>query len=142
MRSVPREDCAVIVFANDDPLPMAFASLSDAEGYMEAIDVEDGLYRPTATEGAWPGGVYAVDGRLVEARAANNWVELEVTVRQDAAGLRRLLSSVAERGIVAGDPEDPVAIARELLAQQWRSRWPRRPRWLDQRLHGAGPPTI
>ena len=58
------EDSAVFVFANDDPLPMAFDSLASAVGYMEAIDVENGLYSELDLKTGLRGVVYTVDGRL------------------------------------------------------------------------------
>lgn len=134
-------DVAVIVFANDDPLPMAFASLAHAAGYMEAIDVEDGLYSSVG-EGGIRGGVFAVDGRVVDVQSVDGGVVLAVTDRRDDGGLRERLASVAADGLIDSALDDPLGAARELLEQQWASRWPQRPRWLDRRLHGDGPPSV
>lgn len=133
---------ALFVFANDDPLPMAFDSFVAAAGYMEPIDVQDGLYSAFRPQDGLRGGVFAVDGRVLEARVVDGAVELQPTARWDATELRRRLTDAARRGLVAADPNDPVSVARELLQQQWDSRWPQRPRWLDRRLHGDTPPTL
>jgi hypothetical protein len=48
----------------------------------------------------------------------------------------------SERGHLTSDPADLVAVANELLRGQWNSRWPKRPKWLSRRIHGAHPPQI
>lgn len=140
-RAVP-ESCAVLVFANDDPLPMAFESTAAAEGYIETIDVENGLYDQFDARSGLRGALYAVDGRVVNAQVRNGVVALVITSQHDLADLRSRLADAAARDLVTGDPSDPVAVARALLQAQWDSRWPRRPRWLDRRLHGDTPPAI
>jgi hypothetical protein len=117
-------DSAVFVFANDDPLPMAFGSLASAAGYMEAIDVERGLYSSPNPQTGLRGAVYTVDGRLVEASAVNTAVALKITTHRNPAGLEQALRSAAELGLISGDPADPMLVARELLGKQWTSRWP------------------
>lgn len=109
---------------------------------MEAIDVENGLYEQLDSRSGLRGAVYAVDGRVINARVRNGSVALVITSQHDAADLRARLSDAAERGLVTGDPSDPLAVARALLQAQWDSRWPQRPRWLDRRLHGDTPPAI
>jgi hypothetical protein len=136
------DQCAVFVFPNDDPLPMAFESIAAAASYIEAIDVENGLYDKLDPLSGMRGGVYAVDGRVIDARVHDGAVELVVTSKHDAADLRSRLADAAARGLVTGDPNDPVAIARRVLQQQWEARWPQHPRWLDRRLHGDAPPAI
>jgi hypothetical protein len=139
---VVSEGSAVFVLANDDPLPMAFESLASAAGYMEAVDVENGLYSTPDPSTGLSGAVYTVDGRVVEASATNDAVELNITTHHDPAGLQSILQRAAEHGLINGDPADPSNVARELLDKQWNSRWPQRPRWLDRRFHGADPPSI
>jgi hypothetical protein len=136
------DDCAVIMFANDDPLPMAFNSLASAAGYIEVIDVENGLYGDLDVETGIRGAVYAIDGRDVEGRAIDSAVSLVLTPRRDHTGLQQRLLEVAEQGLVTGDPADPAAIAHELLEQRWNARWPKRPRWMNRRLHGDIPPSV
>jgi hypothetical protein len=58
----------VFVLANDDPLPMAFESLASAAGYMEAVEVENGLYS-----------------------TPDDAVELNITTHHDPAGLQHIL---------------------------------------------------
>jgi hypothetical protein len=136
------EDSAVFVFANDDPVPMAFDSLASASGYMEAIDVEHGLYSELDRDTGLRGVVYTIDGRRVDAAAVDNVVELTITTQQDRAGLQQALRRAAQRGLIDSDPADPLLVARELLDKQWDSRWPKRPRWLDRRLHGGDAPSL
>ena len=121
---------------------MAFESIAAAAGYMEAIDVENGVYDKADPLSGMRGGLYAVDGRVIKARVRDGAVELVITSQRDAADLRSRLAEAAARSLVTGDPNDPVAIARALLQQQWEARWPQRPRWLDRRLHGDAPPVI
>jgi hypothetical protein len=140
-RAVP-DRCPVFVFANDDPLPMAFGSTTAAAGYVELIDVENGVYDKIDPLSGRRGAIYAVDGRVIHALVGDGTVELVITSRHDVGDLRSRLAEAAERGLVTGDPNDPVAVARALLQAQWDSRWPRRPRWLDRRLHGDTPPAV
>lgn len=140
-RTVSASD-AVFVFANDDPLPMVFDSLAAAAGYIEAVDVQNGLYSAFRPQDGLRGGVFAVDGRVVDARVVDGVSALRPTARYDATDLRRRLADAARRGLVSADPNDPPSVARELLQQQWDSRWPQRPRWLDRRLHGDTPPAL
>jgi hypothetical protein len=121
---------------------MAFESLASAAGYMEAIDVQNGLYSTPDPGTGLRGAVYTVDGRVVEASAAHDAVALHTTTHYDPAGLQHILQRAAERGLINGDPADPSKVARELLDKQWNSRWPQRPRWLDRRLHGDDPPSF
>jgi hypothetical protein len=119
-----------------------FESLASAAGYMEAIDVENGLYSSLAPRTGLHGAVYTVDGRFVEASAANDAVVLRITSHRDPAGLEQVLRRAAAQGLISSDPADPMMVARELLDQQWSSRWPKRPRWLDRRLHGDDAPSL
>lgn len=122
---------AVFVFG-DDPLPGVFTSLAEAAGDMEAIDVENGEYH----------ALYTLDGRVVRMSTASGGVRLEVTDERNVTDLRRRLREWADRGALASDPDDPVAVANELLQGHWDARWPKRPRWLSRRIHGAGPPEL
>lgn len=140
-RGVP-DRCPVFVFANDDPLPMAFESTSAAASYIELIDVERGIYDEFDLLSGRRGAVYAVDGRVIHVLVSDGAVELVITSQHDIGDLRSRLAEAAGRGLVVGDPNDPLAVARTLLRAQWDSRWPQRPRWLDRRLHGDAPPAI
>ena len=121
---------------------MAFQSTAAAEGYIEAIDVENGLYGERDSRSGLHGAVYAVDGRIIKARVRDGAVALVLTSQRDMAALRSRLADAVKRGLVTGDPCEPVAVGRALLQAQWDSRWPQRPRWLDRRLHGDTPPAI
>jgi hypothetical protein len=123
---------AVFVFS-DDPLPQAFRSLADAEGYMEAIDVENGEYE----------AIYTLDGRVVTAATASDRVVLTVSAERDEDDLDGRLREWAKHAPELGDLlEDRVAVANRLLLDEWAVRWPKRPKWLARRLHGDEPPQI
>jgi hypothetical protein len=47
-----------------------------------------------------------------------------------------------QRGTFVSDPDNPTAVANEILLSQWARRWRRWPRWLDRRLHGTDPPRV
>ncbi|MDA0185308.1 hypothetical protein OJ997_33695 [Solirubrobacter phytolaccae] len=116
---------ALIVFS-DDPLPTVFPSLEYAMGYMEGIDVENGEYT----------AIYTVGGRIVRAEAQGNAVELTITEERDRDDLLARLRAWRD------DIDDPVEYARTYLRREWEGRWPKRPRWLDRRLHGTAPPPL
>jgi hypothetical protein len=122
---------AVFVFG-EDPLPGVFTSMAEAAGDMETLDVENGEYH----------ALYSVDGCRVRVSTASGSVRLEVTDERDVADLRRRLREWAAVGHLASDPDDLVAVANELLRDQWDVRWPKRPGWLSRRVHGAGPPEL
>ena len=124
---VPATPRVVFVFAGVD-LNM-FPSIADAQDWMEAIDVDDGEYTTALTE----------TGRVIRMRTENDAVVLELTDELDAELLQRLLR---EHGQAIGEPGielDPVGFANQSWMFEWEHRWPRRPRWLDKRLHPHGP---
>ena len=122
---------AVFVFDQGGDV-MAFPSVEDAAGYMEAVDVEAGEYP----------ALFALDGRIITATTRNHEVVLTVEDARDEAGLRQRLLEGRQRKRLTSLPDDLVAIANELLRQEWDNRWPKRPRWLVRRLHGEGPHTV
>jgi hypothetical protein len=118
----------VFVFA-DDGLHV-FPSLGAVIAQVEAIDVADGVYE----------AMFTLDGRVIAARTEKNNVSLIVT---DESGLESLFARLREqRHLFESAPEDLRGIANEMLAADWKVRWPRWPSWLDRRLHGDGPPRV
>lgn len=109
---------------------MGCASRRDAEGYVEPIDVENGVW-----EGFW-----AVDGRVFEAAVEGDRVRLRLPDRADEDELDRRLVQAVDALRIAAPVDDRVAVADEMLRREWNARWPRWPRWLDRRLHGSAPP--
>lgn len=117
----------MFVFAGLD-LTM-FPSITDAQNWMEAIDVDQGEYTAALTE----------TGRVIRMRTENEAVVLELTDDLDAEQLRGFLR---EHGQAIGQPGielDPVGFANQSWKIEWDHRWPRWPRWLDKRLHPHGP---
>ena len=121
----------MFVIARDGDVHL-FKTVSAAAGWVEAIDVEDGEYV----------GFYRLDGERLDVSVNDDVVRLEPSGVRDVAELSATLRSLAERNGYTGDDPDPVAVANEVFANEWLNRWPRRPKWLDRRLHGNSPPTI
>lgn len=112
-----------------------YPSVELAAGAIERVDVDAGEYE----------GFFTVEGERFVPRAMDEWnVELRATGSSEPYVLRRLLRDARRKGTArfSSDPDDPVAVANEMLAFQWSRRWPRWPRWLDHRLHGEAPPRI
>jgi hypothetical protein len=117
----------LFVFA-DDGLHV-FRDMGAVVSYVEVPDVEDGVYE----------ALFTVSGEVIEAETAGRHVVLRPTGRTDLAELRRRLKENAHG--FESDPANVDAVAREMLLASWEARWPKRPRWLDRRLHGTEPPT-
>jgi hypothetical protein len=125
-------DKGVFMFAENGL--RAFPTAEDAAAGMEWVDVESGdVYEAFFdTEGQ----------RLMPEQGQRVQVRLVPSGEVDVESLKSLLRR--EHGTFTGDPDDPVAVANEMLATErawrWSRRWPRWPRWLDVRLHGSTPP--
>lgn len=118
----------MFVFA-DDGLNV-FPSLGDLYGWLEAPDVDEGVYE----------AIFSMHGDVIRARTEGMNVILTVTGIVDLDGLERRLR--AHEHEFLSDPADRRAVANEMLRRQWDARWPQRPRWLARRLHGDGPPEV
>jgi hypothetical protein len=81
-----------------------FPTVDDADAYLEAMDVEDGVYE----------AFFTVDGeRLVPHALDEIRVHLEPSGQVDIESLRRLLERErATRTVFGNDPRGPVAVAR------------------------------
>jgi hypothetical protein len=114
-----------LAFDRDD-WAYVIPSASEAGGHLEAVDVELGEYQ-----------VYLLDGRVAEVAVINERVTLRESEQRDLAGLTERLQSLVRRYELASAPDDPVAVANELLRRDWEARpamsWLRR-RW--RRSHG------
>lgn len=120
----------VFVFEVDDV--GVFPSVGDAAGSLEGVDVDNGEFE----------ALFTLDGRIVRAKSRGEVAVLTVTEQRDIAGLKSRLHSYAQNAGLRCSPDDPRAIANEILRRQWEQRWPKRPRWLDERIHGSGPNQI
>lgn len=122
----------VFVFADDGV--QFFRSIDEAAGWVEAIDVEAGVYE----------AFVGLDGERLLPRVVEEFqVVLEPSGSPDPDALVTLLERARDSyGGFTSDPTEPRSVANELLAQVWEMRWPRWPRWLDRRLHGDGPHLV
>jgi len=130
-------DKGVFMFA-DDGLKF-FSTAEDAAADMEWVDVEGGgVYE----------ALFIVGGERLVPHPLNDYlVRLDPSGEVDLESLKSLLRRERdERGTFTGDPDDPKAVANEMLSKKlawrWAHRWPRWPRWLDVRLHGSTPPHV
>jgi hypothetical protein len=100
----------------------ACGSLTEAEEYFEAIDVEDDEYV-----------FFGADGTVVSTSVVDGRVVLTATERRSPGELRRRLRAYLEHPGLTLDPalaEDPAALADVLMERQRASTWPRWPAWL------------
>jgi hypothetical protein len=126
------DDQGVFVFAEDGV--EFFPTVAEAAAYVEAVDVESGVYE----------AFISLDGeRLLPRPVDETSVGLERSGDRDKARLIELLERErAARRTFTSDPTDPVQVANDLLVGDWEARWPKWPRWLDRRLHGEGPTRV
>jgi phage terminase large subunit-like protein len=121
----------VFVFTRDHDM-LIFRSEDAAASWMEAIDVFNGEYE----------AIYDVRGTIIDAEAIepkHGIMALHRTDRSDPEALRRRIQGFLDRTGGHGSADDPQALADEQFRAAWERRWPKRPRWLDQRLHGEPP---
>ena len=114
---------------------MAFGSESEAAGYMEAIDVDDGEYD----------AAYFADGTVLQILAPDGPdgpVVLERTDEHDRDALLGRIRAYQRATGQSADVSDLIAFVNDLRQREWEKRWPRRPRWLARRLHGSGPERL
>ena len=122
---------AVFVFDSDGDLDV-FSSLGAAEGYMEAVDVEDGEY----------GDAFLHDGTVVKMGVDDERVVLTPSAVRDAGRLDRAIDEYQCR--VGADVRSGSALdyANEWFRKEWERRWPKRPVWLARKLHGDQPNQV
>jgi hypothetical protein len=120
----------LLAFDRDD-WAYVIPSASDADGHLEPVDVEGDEYQ-----------VYMLDGRVVEVLVIDGRVALRESEKRDLAGLHERLRALVRRYELASDPDDPVAVANELLRRDWEAgpvvSWLRR---LGRRRHD-GPDMV
>ncbi|MFI5898211.1 hypothetical protein ACIA5D_49840 [Actinoplanes sp. NPDC051513] len=93
-----------------------------AEGYFEAIDVEDDEYV-----------FFGADGTVISPSVRDGRVVLTPTDEKRPGELRMRLRAYLEHPRVAMDPalaDEPVALADLLMEKERASSWPRWPAWL------------
>ena len=121
---------ALFVFDRDNWCS-AFPDVADAAGDLEANDVEADEYV-----------VFDHEGTVFETWVEGFDVHLRPTGERDFAELNGRLRRFLDESKIECAGEDVVAIGNAILRAEWESRWPKRPRWLAERLHGDAPPTL
>ena len=121
---------ALFVFDTDNCCSV-FSNVAEAAGQLEVADVEVGEYV-----------VFDQDGRVCEIWAEGLDVRLRPTDKRDLPQLQERLRRFLDECHITCASEDMTDIGNAILAADWGSRWPKRPRWLATRLHGDAPPTL
>ena len=106
----------------------ASESLAAAEGYFEAIDVENDEYV-----------FFGDDGTVISPSVRDQRVVLTPTDEKRPEELRERLRTFLVQPRVAMDPalaDDPASLADLLIEQEHARRWPRWPGWLRFRRSG------
>lgn len=98
-----------LAFDRDD-WAYVIPSATEGDGHLEAVDVERGEYQ-----------VYLLDGRVAEAAVINGRVTLRESEQRDLADFEERLQSLVRRYGLASAPDDPVAVANELLRRDWEA---------------------
>lgn len=98
----------MLVFTRNGDV-VALRTADEAAADLESIDVLDGEYE----------AILMLDGRIVQAAGqASEPVTLTITDTRDPAGLRERLQRAQHRLRLISDPDDPAAVANELLRVQ------------------------
>ena len=121
-----------VVFLFTELDVLVFPSLTDAEGWMEAIDVAAGEYTAALTD----------TGQIIRMSTKNEEVILELTDETNLPRLKTLLRDHNDQIGQPGADVDPIAFANRSWQLEWETRWPKRPHWLDKLLHPHGPTQV
>lgn len=125
-------ETAVLIFDRDGEA-WAFPRLDDAAESMDSTAVLDGEYE----------AAFTLDGQVVAINGIRNGpVLLEVTQESDELALQEFLRKSQTRMAFTSDPEDPAAVANELIRMEWERRSPHLPKWMRRRLYGDQPPQV
>jgi hypothetical protein len=81
-------------------------------------------------------------GTVFTLSAEGQDVRLSATDDHDEEQLRQRLAAFVTRWQIDVASDDLIEIGNEILREAWNGRWPKRPRWLARRLHGATPPSL
>lgn len=109
-----------------------FGSVAEAEGNLEAADVEADEYVALDQ-----------DGRVFEAEAAEGIdIHFRPTDVWDPQQLLDRLARFTHKWEIECDSDDLIEIGNAILEAAWEDRWPKRPRWLARRMHRSQPPRL
>jgi hypothetical protein len=121
---------AIFVFDRENWCSV-FRDSEQAAAHLETADVETDEY-------------VALDdsGTVFRVWAEGFTVRIEETPERDEAQLHARLQRFVDKWKIDAPSDDVIAIGNAILRDSWDGRWPKRPRWLAERMHGAGPPQI
>lgn len=112
------------------------------------VDVFDSVDRAAGSMEVYDLDCYVIfddSGRRYKPTADGYRVRLRATDEVDYGDLVRRLTIYAQRRgqrFDTSDPGFPKKFAQSEAKWQWEHRSPKRPRWLDRRLHGNRPPDL
>ena len=81
-------------------------------------------------------------GTVFRLSAEGQEVRLAATDQHDEQQLRQRLAAFVTKLQIQSPSDDPIDTGNAILREDWNSRWPKRPRWLANRLHGDAPPKL
>jgi hypothetical protein len=109
-----------------------FSGPEHAEAQLEAADVDANEYV-----------AFDEGGTLFRVSTTGLDVHVAATPERDEDQLRARLNRFLDKWHVeAPTTDDVIVIGNAILRDDWHRRWPKHPRWLARRLHGATPPTL
>ena len=108
-----------------------FRSADEAAAQLEVADVEADEYV-----------LFGDDGSVFVASVDGQHVVVRPTESRDPEALRERLGRYCAMAKIETGSDDPVVVGNAILADSWSHRWPKRPSWLDRRVHGDAPPRL
>jgi hypothetical protein len=121
---------AVFVFDRENWC-YVFGSAAEAEGNLEAADVEADEYVALDQ-----------DGRVFQLEAKGIDIRFRPTEVRDPQQLRDRLARFTREWKIESESDHVIDIGNAILEAAWEDRWPKRPRWLARRMHGSEPPRL
>lgn len=125
---LPRVSVRAVFAFDQEGWCSVFRSADEAAADLEVNDVEADEYV-----------LFGDDGSVFAASVDGLDVVIRHTEARDPEGLRERLDRYCTMAKIETASDDPVVIGNAILADEWNHRWPKRPSWLDRRIHGDGP---
>lgn len=108
-----------------------FRSPDETAARLEVNDVEADEYV-----------LFGNDGSVFVASVDGPDVVVRPTESRDPEALRERLKRYCAMANIEPGSDDPVVVGNAILADSWSHRWPKRPAWLDRRMHGDAEPRL